>query len=200
MEDPFWTYDTLLFEGTFRYYRDKKQPVRGKLHISEEQYDFNSFGHSLERSYLKNPKDARIYLFMRPYVQQPNIVLSMAVQPKHYADAGTIFGKTTGARVKGFRHDEIGNAQAWYYPQDKILVLWEYYLDDFTRDVPLLKDTNMTHLWTSFERWLLDRYPEAKKIITPYADPIWNVKEYQAFLRTQGYKKDHPGTFAKLLK
>ena len=136
MEDAFWTQDTLLFEGTFHYYRDKKQAVRGKLHISEEQYDFNSFGHSLERSYLTNPKGTRTYLFLRPYVQQPNIVLSMAVQPKHYADAGTILGKTSGARVDGFRHVEIGNAQAWYYLQDKVLVLWECYLYDFLRNIP----------------------------------------------------------------
>jgi hypothetical protein len=141
MEDTFWTHDTLLFVGSFKYYRDKKQEVRGKIHISEEQYDFHSFGHSLERSYLTNRKGTRSYLFMRPYVQQPNIVVSFAVQPKHYADAGLVLGKTTGSRVEGFRHDEIGNAQAWYYPEGKILVLWECFLYDFLRDVPLRKDT-----------------------------------------------------------
>ena len=192
MEDAFWTQDTLLFEGTFHYYRDKKLPVRGKIHISEEQYDFHNLGHRLERRYLKNGKGRRTYHLLHPYVEQPNIVLSMAVQPKHYADAG--------AHVAGLRHEDIGNAQAWYYPQDKVLVLWECFFLDFARDVPLLKDTNMANLWIRFEQWLLTRYPDAERIVTPYADPIWNIKEYQAFLRARGYTKGKSGTFTKLLK
>jgi hypothetical protein len=111
-----------------------------------EDYDFHSFGHSLERTYLKNRKGNRTYFFMRPYIERPNIVLTMAVSPKQYADAGIILGKTTGSRVAGFKHDEIGNAQAWYYPQDKVLVLWECFFSDFARDVPLLQDTNMASL------------------------------------------------------
>jgi len=58
----------------------------------------------------------------------------------------------------------------------------------------------MSQLWTGFEKWLHDRYPETEKIVTPYADPIWDVKEYQSFLRARGYKKGRPGTFVKLLK
>ena len=49
-----------------------------------------------------------------------------------YADAGTILGKTINSRVEGVRHHDIGNAQAWYYPEDKVLVLWECFLHDFT--------------------------------------------------------------------
>jgi hypothetical protein len=123
MEDSFWTRDTLLFNGTFHYHRDKKLPVRGKIHISEGQYDFHNFGHSLERSYLKNPKGRRTYHLLHPYVLQPNIVMSFVVHPKHYTDAGTILGKTISSRVESLRHEDIGNARAWYYPQDKILVL-----------------------------------------------------------------------------
>jgi hypothetical protein len=200
MKDPFWTHDTLLFEGTFHYYRDKKLPVRGKIHISEEQYDFHNFGHSLERKYLKNRKGKRTYHLMHPYVEQPNIVMNFVVQPKHYADAGQVLGKTIDTRVAGFRHEDIGNAQAWYYPEDKVLVLWECFFQDFARDVPLLKDKNMASLWTQFEQWLLNRYPETERIVTPFADPIWNTKEYQAFLRARGYTKGHSGTFTKLLK
>jgi hypothetical protein len=124
----------------------------------------------------------------------------MAVQPKHYSDAGLVFGKTTGSHVAGFRHDEIGNAQAWYYPQDKVLVLWECYLSDFTRDTSLLQDKNMVKLWTAFEQWLRNRSPETERIVTTFADPLWNIKEYQAFLRARGYRKGHAGTFTKLLK
>jgi hypothetical protein len=120
-------------------------------------------------------------------------------KPKQYADTAEAIGKTTGTRVEGFRDVQVGNAQAWYYPEDKVIVLWECFLDSFVRDQPLAKDEHMRLLWTGFERWLRDRYPEAERIITPFADPLWDAKEYQSFLRAQGYRRGRPGTFTKLL-
>jgi hypothetical protein len=133
-------------------------------------------------------------------VIQPNIIMNITIQPKHYADAGDIIGKTICSRVEGVRHHDIGNAQAWYYPEDNILVLWDCFLQNFARDVPLLKDTNMAQLWTGFERWLLTQFPDAETIVTPFADPIWEAKEYQSFLRRRGYKKGKLGTFVKPLE
>jgi hypothetical protein len=201
-DDPFWTHDTSLFEGTFHYYRDKKQEVRGKLHESKETYDFHVLGLSLERDSLTRTKGTRSYVMMHPYVSEPNLIMSVALypKPKQYADTGEAIGETTGTRVEGFRDVQIGNAQAWYYPEDKVLVLWECFLDGFVRDAPLLKDTNMALLWTGFEKWLITRYPDAVKILTPWADPLWEIKEYQSFLRKRGYKRGHPGIFTKLLR
>jgi hypothetical protein len=174
MEDPFWTHDTELFEGTFRYYRNRKQEVRGKLHESKETYDFHVFGHSLERDSLTSTKGTRSYIMLHPYITEPNLIMSVALypQPKHSADAPAAIGETTGTRVEGFRDVQIGSAQAWYYPEDKVLVLWECFLHDFVRDAPLRKDPNMAHLWTG--------------------------KEYQSFLKNRGYKKEQPGLFAKV--
>jgi hypothetical protein len=167
--------------------------------LSEEEYNFNEFGHSLERESLKSAKGTRTYMLMHPYVKVPNLVMTVALypKPKHYADAGEAIGKTTGTSVEGFRDWKIGNAQAWYYPEDKVIVLWECFLDDYVRDVPLLKDNNMTLLWTGFESWLIARY--AERIVTPNADPLWEMKEYQSFLRNQGYNPERPGLFAKRL-
>jgi hypothetical protein len=200
MDDPFWTHDTALFEGAFHYYRDKKQQVRGKLHVSNEKYDFHEFGHSLERNSLKAAKGTRIYMLMHPYVIEPNRMMTLALNPKHYADAGTVLGKVSGTHIEGFRDVKIGNAQAWYYPDDRVLVLWECFLHDFVRDLPLRKDPHMALLWSGFEEWLINRYQETVKILTPWADPIWQAKEYQSFLRKQGYKREHNGIFTKLLK
>ena len=36
-------------DGTFKYYRNRKQPVRGRLHVSEEK--FYQVDNSLEREY-----------------------------------------------------------------------------------------------------------------------------------------------------
>jgi hypothetical protein len=200
--DPFWTHDTVLFDGTFRYYRNKPQEVRGKLHESEERYDFAAFGHSLEKDCLKSTKGTRSYVMLHPYIKEPNLIMSVALypKPKHYADAPAAIGETTGTRVEGFRDVQLGNAQAWYYPADRVLVLWECYLFDFVRDLPLLKDTNMALLWTGFEKWLITRYKEAEKILTPWADPLWEEKAYHSFLRKQGYNQENPGLFAKQLK
>jgi hypothetical protein len=202
MEDPFWTHDTFLFDGTFHYYRDKKLPVRGKLHVSGERYDFNSFGHSLERGFLKTAKGKRVYMLMHPYVIEPQAIMSIALYPtaKRYVDAGEVIGRTLGTRVEGFRDVKVGSAQAWYYPEDKVLVLWECFLDRPVREAPLLKDPHMTQLWVAFENWLIQRYPEAEKIVTPWMDPLWQAKEYQTFLRKREYKRGEPGMFAKLLK
>jgi hypothetical protein len=138
---------------------------------------------------------------LHPYITEPNLVMSVALypKPKHYADAPSAIGETTGTRVEGFRDVKIGNAQAWYYPEDKVLVLWECFLDGFVRDLPLLEDPNMAHLWTSFEQWLITRYKAAAKILTPWADPLWEEKAYQSFLRTRGYTQENPGLFAKRL-
>jgi hypothetical protein len=163
MDDPFWIHDTKLFDGTFRYYRNKKQEVRGKIHISNEKYNFHEFGHSLERYALKSAKGTRTYILMQPHVREPNVYMTVALNPKQYADIGQVLGKTAGAQVQGFRDVRIGNAQAWYYPDDKVLLLWDCYLYEFVRDLPLRKDPNMLQLWTDFEEWLINRYPEAEK-------------------------------------
>jgi len=66
---------------------------------------------------------------------------------KHYADQDSLIGEVMGAKRGGVREVIIGNAQAWYYREDKILVLWECFLQNFVRDLPLLKDPNMARLW-----------------------------------------------------
>jgi hypothetical protein len=210
MDDPFWAHDIALFQGTFRSYRNKPKAargkpctimVRGKLYEREEQYDFDAL-QSLEQDCLKTAKGTRIYVLLHPYITEPNLIMTVALYPtpKQYADAPSAIGETTGTRVAGFWGIQIGNAQAWYYPEDEVIVLWECFLHDFVRDAPLRKDTNMSLLWAGFETWLITRYTEAAKILTPWADPLWDMKAYQSFLRNRGYKKEQPGLFAKVLK
>lgn len=126
--------------------------------------------------------------------------MTVAINPRHHADERQILSKTTGTRVEGYRDVKVGSAQAWYYPEDRVLVLWECFLDSFVRDVPLHKDPNMVHLWSGFEKWLLARYPQTVRIITPWMDPLWQPKDYQAFLTKHGYRRGEPGTYIKLLK
>lgn len=38
MNDPYYTLDTSLFEGTFRYFGPEPVQVRGKAHVEQERY------------------------------------------------------------------------------------------------------------------------------------------------------------------
>ncbi len=95
-------------------------------------------------------------------------------KPKAYADMGEAIGETLGQpKQEGVRDVQIGNAQAWYYHEDNILVLWEYFLESRFRDHPLTHDPQMKQLWQGFEFWLLKQFPQATRIATPSDDPLF---------------------------
>ena len=97
------------------------------------------------------------------------------------------------------RQQQIGNAQAWYYPHDKVIVLWECFLDTQVRNVKsLTEDVHMPKLWSRFEQWLVKQFPEATRIATSFNDPIANsIEEYQTFLRSLGYQPLAKAAFGK---
>src|SRR2546423_6189578 len=70
-------------------------------------------------------------------------------------------GEVIGSNHQGFREAQVGNAQAWYYPAEKTIVLWECFFDDRFRKRPLPEDVNMQKLWQSFEHWLLQKFPDS---------------------------------------
>jgi hypothetical protein len=46
----------------------------------------------------------------------------------------------------------------------------------------------MQQLWRSFERYLVQKFPKAEPLATPFNDPVAeSIEEYQAFLKTLGY-------------
>ncbi len=197
-EDDFWTHDTPLFHGSFRYYKNISQPVRGKIHVSNEGY----YNVKHEIVPIATPKGERTYIMLHPYVFEPEIILTVGLhnQPKRYADQESPIGKVISSRQQGIREREIGNAQAWYYHQDKTIVLWECYLHSYVRDNPLLEDENMKQLWKGFEKWLVKQFPKATRIVTPFNDPIaQTIEEYQQFLRSLDYEPVEKAAFGKML-
>ncbi len=101
------------------------------------------------------------------------------------------------AEWRGMRHREVGQAQAWYYPADRILMIWECFpLDQYKETVPS-KDMNLRALWSGFERTLLARLPQPDRIVTTWED-IYLREQWADFLLTQGYAPDGPATFAKI--
>jgi hypothetical protein len=196
VEDDFWTEHRELFTAQFpTFYREPRQ-VHGRFHASEEQYEASR----LEIIPISEKKGTRTYVMMHPYVLEPKLTFTVGLynKPKQYADQESPIGEVIGSNHEGFREAQVGNAQAWYYPADKTIVLWECFFDDRFRKVPLPEDSNMQMLWQSFEHYLLKQFPQATTLATPFNDPIAeSIDEYQMFLKSLGYSPIAEAAFGK---
>lgn len=187
-DDDHWQHDTPLFVGTFSYYRMEPRMVQGKIHLSEETYV------DVSREIVpirQTRRGQRVYINMRPYILEPELFMTVGLypKPKHYADQDDAIGEVLKTDVKGMRQRQVGNSQAWYYPAEKTIMLWECFLESSFRRHPLSDDPHMLKLWQSFEQWLSKQFPDATRIATTFNDPIAHTREeYQAFLRTLGYQ------------
>jgi hypothetical protein len=66
---------------------------------------------------------------------------------------------------------------------------------------PFATDTNMQQLWQSFERYLLQKFPQASTLATPFNDPIAESREeYQAFLKALGYSPIAKAAYGKKVR
>lgn len=199
-EQSYYTLDTSLFTGTFAYFRNEPELVRGKAHTSEEAYSLSKADQKSEPIVATRGK--RVYFHLKPYILVPNIRLTVGLyaQPKRYADQEPTIGEVIASSEEPKKKEiEIGQAQAWYYPADKTIVLWECYLYEFVRKksladentIPLIDDPNMKDLRYGLEQFLKTQCIGAKRIATPFNDPIADtIEEYQEFLHTLGYKPD----------
>lgn len=198
-DDDYWTHDIPLFVGKFRYYRNKPRMVQGRVHVADEQYvDVNQ-----EIVPIARPdKGSRTYINMQPYVLEPQVFMNVGLypEPKQYADQPEAIGETVSTYVKGMQQRQLGNAQAWYYPADQTICVWECFFDAGIRQHPLTEDRQMKQLWIGFEQWLMKQFPEATRIVTPFHDPIArSSEEYQTFLRALGYESVAQAAFGKSL-
>ncbi len=195
MNDPYYTLDTSLFEGTFRYFGPEPVQVRGKAHVEQERYSKSDV--NLEVTPVSITQGERTYLHLKPFVLIPDIVLTIGLYPQA-APSGAI-GEVVGAQERKMKEVEIGSAQAWYYP-DGTLVLWECFLHTFAQDQPIDQDPNMRALWEGFTRFLCEQFVGATKIVTTAHDPMFETEQYQAFLRSLGYEQVAKAAYGKALR
>jgi hypothetical protein len=190
--DEFWTHRQELFTGTFRYYRNRPKQVYGRFHVSKERYSERRD----EIIPLSQAAGTRTYVMFHPYVLVPNMTLTIGLypKPKEYADMEPSIGEVLSSESKEWREEQIGSGQAWYYQEDRILVVWECFLWEGFRSEPLSRDEHMRALWTSVEEWLVRQFPQTRQIVTPWSDPAFATPAYQVFLRGLGYRKvkGHP--------
>lgn len=85
---------------------------------------------------------------------------------------------------------QAGNAQAWYYPQDGVLVLWECYLYDWVRKSPRpVEDPRHLAVWQAFEQEMIGRF-SPRLVVTPAWEPVYETEDWQEFLKQAGYQID----------
>ena len=188
-QDTYWQETTNLFTGTFSSFRNNGEPlpvpVHAKIHRSIEEY------HDREAEIvpIKNSKGERIYFHIQPYVEEPN----------SYADTDAI-GPVQDSRVEEFRPAPVGKCQAWYYPADTTIVVWECFLDRaFRSNTSPAGDPNMQKLWQTLEKYFAKKFPRADRIVTPFDDPQFEREAYQAFLTFLGYEPVAKAAYGKVL-
>jgi hypothetical protein len=199
VEDDFWTERLPFFTARFPTYYRKPQKVRGRFHTSDERY----FDGSHEIIPLTQRHGHRTYVMMHPYVLEPKLTFTIGLypKPKKYADQESPIGEVIGSNNEGYREIQVGNAQAWFYPADKTIILWECFIDDRFRKQPLSEDANMQKLWQAFERYLVQKFPKALNLVTPFNDPIAeSIEEYQTFLKTLGYSPIADAAYGKKVR
>jgi hypothetical protein len=105
-----------------------------------------------------------------------------------------------GVRRRGWRRLDGGNAQAWLYPAEGALIVWEAYLHAGHRaDADPARDPALTLLWDGFEGALLRHlasWGPARLVVTAWED-ISPRRAWQAFLEERGSLARPPAAFAK---
>ena len=170
-----------------------KSLIRLHLHQSEETA---YHGESLFPIAVKRG-DTKTYFHAKPYILIPRMTFTIGLtRPKVDSDE---IGRVIGSDVKQLQEQELGNAQAWYYPAEKALVLWECYLfEPYAKQDPR-NDPLLAALWQGFEKLLLKELPNTTRIYTEY-EPIYENQVYKTFLAKQGYRPLEKGAFVKEVK
>jgi hypothetical protein len=195
MSDSYWTIDTSLFDGSFRYFGREAVLVRGKVHTEQERYRPSDVNQEITPVGVK--EGVRTYLHLRPFVLMPDITLTIGLYPE--LRPGGAIGEVVSARERKMKEVEIGNVQAWSYP-DGTLVLWECFLYGFVSDRPISTDPNTTALWRSVESFLAQQFPRSERVVTTAHDPMFETEEYQVFLRALGYEPVATGAYGKKIE
>lgn len=99
--------------------------------------------------------------------------------------------------LKGLSSERpIGEGQAWHYPANRTILLWELTLFRDGTDDPR-EDLLLRTLWVGFERFLVERYPTARRLVTPAWEPQYERTLYRSFLSGLGYGPLTEAAFAK---
>ena len=185
--DPYWQDDVAVGEG--RFSRGETYSIRLRLHTATERFHRHQ-----ELIPLAQSSGERVYVHAKPYILVPDITLTVGLYD-HPSDTGAI-GEVSRSDWTGMHHEEVGQMQAWFYPADALVLLWECFSEDRYRGNDPTTDPTLATLWTGFAAWLLARFPTARRLVTTW-EPLYDRPRWQAFLTSQGYEPVTPATFRK---
>lgn len=199
-----WPYTTHLFTAPLDSFDRGRTPVDVRARYSVETSPYTRRERDTEIVQLQHRSGIQTYYHIQPYVLTPRITFTVGLydNPKEYADQEPPIGEVIGSQREGFDESVIGTSQAYYYHQDRLLVLWEAFLHPHftvTEHEKKTEDPNLRLLWTNIEHFLTGRHPEAKRIVTLWDDGEFETEAYRAFLRSLGYQEAEPGSYGKQL-
>jgi len=97
------------------------------------------------------------------------------------------------------REQRLADSQAWWYPTERAIVLWELLPASplaWRPDTDPREDFVLRSLWLAYERFLLDRFPAAQRFLTTWEDEFARP-DWEGFLRTVSYERTAPAVFSK---
>jgi hypothetical protein len=203
-KNSIWPYTTYLFTAPLAYFDRGRNPVDVRARYSVETKPYSRHERDTEIVQLQHRSGIQTYYHIQPYVLTPRITFTDGLydKPIEYADQEPSIGHLIGSQQEGYDETVIGTSQAYYYHQDRLLVLWEAYLHNHftvTEHEKKTEDPNLRLLWTNIEHFLTGRHSEAERIVTLWDDGEFETEAYRVFLRSLGYQEAVSGTYGKQL-
>lgn len=186
--DPYWQHDVAI-ETPPSYDLTAGFGFRFKVHEGTEQY-----GRSHEDLVRLTGPGTRLYFHGKPYqlLADHHLTVGLFSVPPPSGEIGLV----EDVRWEGFKHQELGNAQGWYYPENRTLVLWECFLEERYRGGSPWDDTLNLIVWQAWEQFLIQHSSGADTLVTTWEDS-YDREIWQVFLEGQGYRRTSPASFAK---
>ena len=175
--------------------RDDERDVSFIWHQSVEKY---GRGHR-EIGLRLTEAGERDYVHAKAVFYSPRFIVTFAITPPVQTELGEEIGEIVDTKRDGLQRHEVASCQAWYYRNERTLMLWEVDLRRDYREGEPSQDFLFSTLWQAFERRLLVEFPDCERILTPGWEPSYDGKQFRAFLASQGFKPHEDNTFIKII-
>lgn len=159
--NTYWTEDVGLFAGTFRQTHGEPRIVRAWVPRGAEAYWLDAVDREIVS--VAALVGTRTSIHLQSSLIMPDIRLTVAFRAGPQLDGA--IGEVVDGEERDGRRPPIGTMQAWYYPVDGTVLIWEAFLASFARDTPIGKDANMRRLWLRVEDSLITRFPVATRLV-----------------------------------
>jgi hypothetical protein len=90
----------------------------------------------------------------------------------------------------------LADGQAWYYPADHTIVLWELIPEPQVAVADPRESLLYRTLWMRYERYLAQRFASGQLLVTTWED-MFDQDQWMGFLNSLGYEQRDSSVFAK---